>query len=240
MSGYYVYVHISPNDKKYFGITKRYPTGRWKNGYGYASSPHFYNAILKYGWDNFQHIILVDNLSKEWACQLERDLIWKYQSNNPKYGYNVCDGGEGTNGYHHSESTKQKLRQSTINSLNNGQREQIAQTVRQRWEDGVYANRKYNQVAWNKGLTKDTDERIAKNCRKVGEFNHTLESRRKMSESHKGKPAHNRKRVLCVETGVIYDSISEAQNITGINNISLATRKVGRTAGKLHWRYVND
>ena len=61
-----------------------------------------------------------------------------------------------------------------------------------------------------------------------------------MSESHKGKLAHNRKRILCVETGVIYNSVSEAQKITGINNISIAARKVGRTAGKLHWRYVND
>lgn len=240
MSGYYVYVHISPNNKKYFGITKSCPKNRWKNGYGYASSPHFYNAILKYGWNNFQHIILADNLSKDWACRLEQDLIWKYQSNNPKYGYNVCNGGEGTNGYRHSESTKQKLRESTIHSLNMGQREQISQTVKKRWKEGAYANRKHNQVAWNKGLTKDTDIRIAKSCRQVGEFRHSDESRKKMSESHKGKPAHNRKRILCIETGVIYNSIVEAQNITGISNISLAARKLGRTAGKLHWRYVDD
>lgn len=236
MSGYYVYVHISPNNKKYFGITKQYPASRWRNGYGYASSPHFFNAILKYGWNNFQHIILADNLSKEWACKLEQDLIAKYQSNNPEHGYNICNGGDGTNGYHHTEQYKENLRNRPISD---NQKLEISKTVKRRWEEGRYANRKYNQTPWNKGLTKD-DERIKKYCRKVGEFHHKEESRKKMSESHKGKLAHNRKRILCVETGVIYNSVSEAQKITGINNISIAARKVGRTAGKLHWRYVND
>lgn len=236
MSGYYLYVHIAPNCKKYFGITKQYPTGRWKNGYGYASSPHFFNAILKYGWDNFQHIILCENLSKNWACKLEQDLIRIYKSNDPKYGYNVCNGGEGTNGYHHTEAYKENLRNRPISDI---QKLEISETVKQRWKEGRYSNRKHNQIPWNKGLTKD-DPRIAKSCRKVGEFHHKDESRKKMSESHKGKFAYNRKRVQCIETSVIYSSVVEAQKITGINNISLAARNSNRTAGKLHWRYVDD
>ena len=239
MQSYYLYVHITPSNKYYIGITKSKPENRWKNGYGYVSSPHFYNAILKYGWSNIKHIILLENLSKEVACECEKFLIDKYNTTNPKFGYNVCVGGEGTHGYHHTESSKQKLREATLSSLNRGQREQISKTVKRRWKEGAYANRQQNQVAWNKGLTID-DNRVAKYARKVGEFHHSQESKIKMSISHKGKPAYNRKRVECIETGVVYSSVSEAQKITCINNISIAARDQHRTAGSLHWRYLNE
>jgi len=233
MSGYYVYMHIAPNNKKYVGITKQNPTSRWKNGYGYTSSPHFYNAILKYGWDNIEHIILASNLSLENACEMEKELIAKYNLTNRENGYNECYGGEGTNGYHHTEEFKEKLRNRPISEK---QKLSISDTVKKRWQEGVYNNREHNQIPWNKGLTKD-DPRVAKCCRKVGEFNHSEDAKKRMSESHKGKPAPNRKQVECVETGVIYNSAKEATNITGINNISKAAR-FGNSAGKLHWRYV--
>lgn len=38
---------------------------RWRNnGINYKACILFYRAIQKYGWDNFEHIILNDNLSK--------------------------------------------------------------------------------------------------------------------------------------------------------------------------------
>ena len=114
----------------------------------------------------------------------------------------------------------------------------ISETVKKRWKEGAYVNRQYTQIPWNKGLTKD-DPRIAKSVRKVGEFHHTEEAKLKMSKSHKGKPAHNRKRVLCVETNVIYKSVSEATKQTGINNISKSARK-NSVAGGFHWRYIED
>ena len=239
MSGYYVYVHIVPNDKYYIGITKCFPTKRWKNGYGYGSSPYFYNAILKYGWDNIKHIILLENLSKEMACECEKYLIAKFNTTNRKYGYNVCIGGEGTNGYHHTEEYKTKLHNRPITKE---QRAAISNTLRQRWEEGYFKNTGSNlkgKSPWNKGLTKD-DPIISKSCRKVGEFHHKDSSKIKMSESHKGLPAYNRKRVKCVETGIVYNSVTEAQGITGINNISLSARRSDRTAGGFHWRYLDD
>lgn len=104
-----VYIHITPNNKYYIGITKFKPSYRWgKDGYGYREQL-LWRAIQKYGWDNIQHIVLADNLSKEWACKLEQDLIWKYKSNNPKYGYNLSIGGDSNAGYHQSEDAKLKI-----------------------------------------------------------------------------------------------------------------------------------
>lgn len=47
-------------------------------------------------------------------------------------------------------------------------------------------------TAWNKGLTKD-DSRVAKYCRKPGTYNHSEETRRKISENRKGKGIKIRK-----------------------------------------------
>lgn len=48
------------------------------------------------------------------------------------------------------------------------------------------------------------------------------------------------KQVKCLETGVIYDSISLAAKATGIsrNSIGNCVRGLTNTAGKLHWEYV--
>lgn len=92
---YKVYIHINKiNKKKYIGITgQKYITSRWKNGGGYKKTPRFYNAILKYGWNNFTHIVLFNNLVKEEAERLEIELIKLFNTTNPEYGYNLQSGG---------------------------------------------------------------------------------------------------------------------------------------------------
>lgn len=82
------------------------------------------------------------------------------------------------------------------------------------------------------------------------------EWRRKMSEARKGKPSGrkdyhhsdetkrkigeaNSKKVLCIETGEVFESTMDAQRKTGISNISPACRGKRKTAGKLHWKFYN-
>ena len=109
---YCVYKHTSPNNKVYIGITRTSPERRWCNGYGYYHNEYFYKAIKKYGWDNFTHEILFDGLTKECACQIERDLILAYKSNDPMYGYNLTDGGEA--GTHYSQVSIERMSKSKI------------------------------------------------------------------------------------------------------------------------------
>lgn len=97
---YKVYKHTLPketsgrdNDKIYIGITCQKPEHRWRNGDGYNYNPHFYNAIKKYGWENFKHEILFVNLSKEEAEQKEIELIAFYDSTNAELGFNIQSGG---------------------------------------------------------------------------------------------------------------------------------------------------
>lgn len=52
----------------YVGITSKEDVKRrWLRGTGYKCNIHFTNAINKYGWDNIEHEILLDGLTKEEA-----------------------------------------------------------------------------------------------------------------------------------------------------------------------------
>ena len=106
---YCVYMHISPNDKVYIGVTCKKPKDRWRNGNGYKNNEFFYRAIQKYGWDCFQHLILFEGLTKEDAYKKERNLIYKYSSMDRRFGYNHHPGGCGANeGHFTSEETREK------------------------------------------------------------------------------------------------------------------------------------
>lgn len=116
MDNYKLYIHVAPNNKVYVGVTSNSLSSRFgSNGNGYKTQRLFWRAIQKYGWENFQHIVLADHLSKEWAYKLEQYLILEYKSNNPLYGYNQSSGGEKSPlGSHHklSEDTKRKMSES--------------------------------------------------------------------------------------------------------------------------------
>ena len=86
---YIVYEHISPSNKRYIGITCQPPEYRWRHGEGYRNNIAFYNAIKKYGWDNFSHNILFFNLSADEAASKEKELINFYKTTNKNYGYNI-------------------------------------------------------------------------------------------------------------------------------------------------------
>ena len=64
MKKYVIYMHRNKiNNKVYVGQTRDELNRRFKSGYGYRTSPHFFAAIKKYGWDNFELIVLEENLT---------------------------------------------------------------------------------------------------------------------------------------------------------------------------------
>lgn len=112
-----VYVHIFPNNKKYFGITSKKPNARWEGGTGYDKDhqPVMYNAIQKYGWNNVEHVVLYEGLTYEEACLKEQELIAEFKTNcrryGDDYGYNMTDGGEGNLGYKAGEKVSRTNRE---------------------------------------------------------------------------------------------------------------------------------
>ena len=92
---YCVYMHKNKiNQKVYIGITGQLPEKRWNNGKGYLNQGCFGHAVKKYGFDNFEHIILYNNLTKEEAEELEIKTIALHDSTNKDKGYNIQRGGD--------------------------------------------------------------------------------------------------------------------------------------------------
>lgn len=123
---YCVYMHVNKyNDKRYIGLTSQKPEWRWGTGgteyleqteEGKYKQPAFAYALQKYdNWDeDWDHIIVASELTKDEAIQLEVELISFYQTNickwgNEARGYNLTDGGDGATGHSHSEETKRKI-----------------------------------------------------------------------------------------------------------------------------------
>ena len=101
-------MHVSPSNKRYIGITCQKEKERWANGKGYRKQSYFYRAIEKYGWDNFEHIIIARGLTEDEAKWLEVELIREWNTTNQNKGYNISIGGEGGNGCKHTEEWKEE------------------------------------------------------------------------------------------------------------------------------------
>ena len=293
-----VYKHTTPNGKVYIGITGRKPEKRWENGKGYKNNKYFYRAILKYGWENIEHDVLYDGLTKEQACNKEIELIAKYDATNPKHGYNNTMGGEANIP---SKETRRKMSNAHKGVKLSKQhilKRSIAQKGLKRSEETkkkLSKSLKGKQSVWKgKHLPEETRRKIsesnkgkhlsAETRRKIGEASKgrpsplkgkhlSAETRLKLSEANKGKIPWNKgikgqipwnkgkhlspeirwkvseslkgkttKAVICVETGTLYSSVTEAAKSIGIakSNISAVCRHRIEKAGGYHWKYVEE
>ena len=207
MNDYKVYVHIFPNNKRYVGITKQDPQRRWQNGKGYKGQV-VYEAIQKYKWHNIEHKILYYNLSKDDAEKYEKELIKEWKTNNRKYGYNIENGGNANKEI--SAETRQKL-----SIANKGHIPWIKGRNHSDESKLKNRNKHLGKQAWNKGIK------------------FTEESRSKMSKSKKelyenGWLPSNVKKVVCLQTGKIFNSAHEASRILGVNRSHITSCCTGK------------
>ena len=225
---YCVYMHISPNNKRYIGLTSQIPEYRWNNGKGYINNNYFSNAINKYGWDNFQHIIIAKGLDEEVAQWLEIELIKEWDSANRDKGYNISSGG-----YTVSEETREKIRNSTIGENNHFYGKTHTEETKKKMSENHADFRGENHPQYGTHHSKETLEKIS----------------RSLKESKKFQNAVNKQKIsiICLTTKRIFGSIKEASifyNITKSRNaISLVCKGKRNYAGKFNgkpliWRYL--
>ena len=217
---YCVYMHINKiNNKVYIGQTCQKPEKRWKNGYGYKEGTHFRSAINKYGWDNFEHIVLVEGLSLEKANEIERLLIALWDTRNPDRGYNICFGGDN---HKLSEETKEKIG---------------ATKVGNKYMLGKHHTEKTKQ--------KISESHKGENHYLYGKH-HPDETKQKMSQSHRGiKNTWQSKMIIQLtkddQVVQIFNSICEAEKQTGIKNPNIFRAiKTGGCAGGYRWKYYEE
>ena len=233
---YTVYMHKFPNNKVYIGITCQSLERRWRDGKGYEGQPVF-DAILKYGWDNIEHVVLEKGLSREQAEQAEQAYIRKYDSLSHANGYNIEIGGNAIG--HLAEETKKKISM-TKKGKNAGEKH---------WHFGGHwdeeTKRKISDSRTGQRLSEETKK---KQSAKLSGKNNPMYGT-KMTPEHREKimsasiKTHS-KPVVCIETGVSYSSITEAQRQTGIFARTIShvcnREKNYKTAGGFHWQFKEE
>lgn len=224
----YCYTNLL-NGKKYIGRTKQTLTQRaGKDGKKYYGCLHFGYAIKKDDWENFSAEILEDKLTYEEACEKEKEYISKFETFNPKKGYNLQKGGEGPNkesvekmkksheGKHLSEEHKRHISEGLgqrVNNVNYG-RKMTPEAV----ENNRKAKTGSNHPNWGKHRKESTKEKIReKNSRKVKQLSLNGDF---IKEWNSGKEAA---KVLGI-------------NYMGINNCLRHTR---HSSGGFIWEYVD-
>lgn len=257
-------------EKSYVGRTMtslRHRSGKGGEEYLRTDTSKFARAIKKYGWDNFHHDILltIECETKEelnfWLNNWEAYYIEEYNSYYD--GYNSTVGGEGRVGFKVSEETKLKIGEA--NKVYCGENSHMY------GKKGRFHPR-HGRQSWCKGkhLTEEHKQNISESCKNVaryGEENpmhgrrgelhpcygrkHTEESKQKMKDAHK-KRSMKLKRVICLNTGQVFNSIEEAmewcglKSGSGIRECCLKNEK-RKHAGKhpltkeqLQWEYYEE
>ena len=130
-----------------------------------------------------------------------KEIYWinYYDTTDKNKGYNLCEGGGNTKGYHHTEESKMKM------SKNHP--------------------RFYGEDNHFYGKT------------------HTEETKKKMSKARKGKPNHQSKDIINLDTGEIFHTAVEACEkyphikATHILRVCRGGRK---TTGGFRWAFLKD
>lgn len=229
----------------YIGQTcSRWVNERWRNGNGYRRNAFFYNEIKKYGWENFDHQIIEDNItSLEKANERESYWISYYhtwvEDKNCK-GFNLDSGGSKTDGKH-SEETKKKISNSLLG--HKVSQETIDKIKATKIKNGTY------RKCYTKGrhLTDEEKQHLREINLGIKHMPHSDETKKKLSEKAKQRKASSydihRVKILCVETDIIYNSLIEAAKAVGLKattSISACLAGKANTTAGYHWAYADD
>jgi hypothetical protein len=172
------------NKKKYIGTTKT-KYGNMIFGYEnrfkhhlvnaftqskYNDCPRLYNAIRKYGKDNFK-IELLKECSMNERAELEKYYIQLYNSSNDKYGYNISLGGDGRSVSYVSDEIRNKISSAQTNTDECN----IKSYYRNSEKVGYYVKRRERGIVHQKYFT-STKYTLDENYEKATEYLDSIKS----------------------------------------------------------------
>lgn len=224
---YCVYIHINKiNNKKYVGQTYNVER-RWQNnGAEYKNCRYFYFAINKYGWDNFEHLILKTNLDKKEADYWEKYYINFYKTKYNENGYNIREGGNGELAAESKKKISQKMKE----------KEQWLGEKNPRHIDPLFGERNgmYGKHHTEESKKKISDSKIGKSLSKEQKE----KIKKFMNTSHP-----KARKVKCLETGEIFLSARKAAEKYGLGNSTISRICNGERKGSektKHWIWLKE
>ena len=223
---YVVYKHTCPNGKVYIGISKNV-LKRWGNGHGYKRNYHFYNAIIKYGWDNIKHEILYTGLTKDEACIKEIELIEKYNSANPDYGYNNTYGGEC---YEHTPQSRQKM-----SEIHKGKGHKHTEESKRKLSE-AHKGKKFSEASKAKMSATHKAMPTPKGFDRTGK---TPWNKGLKGVENVGGNAPWARKVINLDTGEVFACIKDAEKIYGVK-VGEVCRGKRNKCGGYRWKYYDD
>jgi len=243
-------------------MTKQEPQKRWgKNGKRYKiNNSLFGNAITKYGWDSFEHVIIANKITFEEAENFEILLVKKLKSNEKELGYNITAGGKGCKKLKHSDKTISKMKKSHKGIINYELRNKVVCLTTGEIFDSIT---EASLIHKNDKVHKSSIIKCCKGKQNYSGFSNKLNQFlvwQYYSDFEKGlykeifppKPRKeinkkSDKKCICLTTGDIFKSPSEASKVYKINNKKIASccRGVISYCGeinkeKLRWQYYCD
>lgn len=264
-NNYSVYYHYNPrNGKYYIGITMQNPLKRWNHGNHYRGNAHFWKAIQRDGWDNFEHVVIETGLSREMAIAMEKRLIKECDSF--KNGYNNSYGGESMKGYAMAQSIKDKISESNSGEKAYWYGKKLPDYMVKKISDAHVnhpdLSRPINQYDID-GKYLKTYPSVKEARRTVGHGNFPRAARTPNSlclgyqwrydngdksdiEPYNSYHVHTKSRKGVLKFDLQgnfikqYDSISEAVSTEDIRHIGACCRGKRKTAGGFIWKYANN
>ena len=225
MDNYSVYVHIFPNGKRYFGITCHDNVNRrFQNGFGYRSQKLLWRAICKYGWENIEHVILHSGISKEEACDLEIKYINEYNTTCSDFGYNIENGGSAPGKFtdemrkRASERMKGENHPMYGKHLTEEHRQKISQKSKGRHFSEETKKKLSNARKGKPGRvwTEESKKKVSDSLKGRKPSEKSVELLRERINSYPGR-AVNARKVICIETGKVFDSLTMAGESIGVS-----------------------
>lgn len=245
---YYIYVTTNNiNGKKYIGQHKGKPEDNY-----FGSGTTITKALKKYGKENFSKEILCFCDTREEADEKEKYYIDFYDAIEDNNYYNNAEGGSGGDGWRsYQKWCKENPEEAKKQWQQNGQR-------LKEWNSNHPKERKKNverMLTAAHQWQKENPDKVMQNMKKVNKAKeqwqkeHPEEHAAQITTFIKAGSKATSQKVICLTTGKIYASQSEASRQTGVSqaNISKCLRGERKSAGKhpetgekLMWRLCED
>ena len=182
---------------------------------------------------------IYENLTEAEAFQKEQETIKWYKENTNFRLTNQTDGGEGSTGWVAPEEFKKK--QSDIHKAQWQDEEFKARMIEIRTdENGPYKSKEFREKISQ--LVQGENNPNYNHCW-TEEMRESLRQKQKENDLYNDETNPNAKKIICVETGEVFDCIKfaiEKYNIKDHSNMSAALKHPIRTAGGCHWVDYSD